>query len=532
MALTKLTKIADKIAFKRRRRKIERYATQSTELQQAQLGWLLKKGLCTKYAAENGYDQQIEVLSQQYQQRGFNESQSLIKAFQQAVPVRVYDQIKPYIERMLKGEMDVLWPGRCMWWAKSSGTTSDKSKYIPVTKDALKRTHMRGGTDVVAIYLGLNPESQVINGHGKGLILGGSFSNEHLPYGMHVGDLSATLIQNVAPVVNAIRTPAKEIALMPEWETKLQALVQSTIPVNVTSISGVPSWMMGVLKEVLRQTGKQNICEVWPNLEVFYHGGIAFAPYREQYKQLIPNPKMHYLDTYNASEGFFGIQSSFSDPALQLIVDNCIFYEFIPMSQFDESDPDLGSKAIALSDVQLNENYAMVITTPGLWRYIIGDTVKFTQRNPYKFVITGRTKAFINAFGEELMVSNADEAIALTCAETGCEIADYTAAPTFAQGNSKAHHTWVIEFTKAPAHLAEFAARLDKHLQEVNSDYEAKRYKGIFLEQLELISVPAGTFSQWLKQKKGKLGGQIKIPRLSNSRSYIEELVIIADKVQ
>lgn len=526
-----LTKLADKIAFKRRRKKIDRYASHATELQYEQLEWLLKKGLDTKYAVENGYAHAIKSLVEEFEKKGYSADESRMRAFQQTVPVRVYDQMKPYIERMLKGERNVLWPGRCMWWAKSSGTTADKSKYIPVTKDALKRTHMRGGSDVVAIYLGLNPASSVINERGKGLILGGSFADEHLPYGMHAGDLSATLIQNVTPMVNAIRTPAKEIALMSEWESKLKALVEATIPVNVTSISGVPSWMMGVLKEVLRQTGKENICQVWPNLEVFYHGGIAFGPYREQYKQLIPSDKMHYLETYNASEGFFGIQSDFADPAMQLIIDNCIFYEFIPMSQYDENDPELANKAVALKEVKLGENYAMVITTPGLWRYIIGDTVKFTQKDPYKFVITGRTKAFINAFGEELMVSNADEALAKTCAEMGCEIADYTAGPTFAHDNKKARHTWVIEFTTPPADVEAFAEALDKHLQAVNSDYEAKRYKGIFLDRLELISAPAGTFSEWLKQKKGKLGGQVKIPRLSNSRSYIEELINIIQKL-
>lgn len=520
----KLTRLAYKVAFQRRYKKILCYANHSTELQYAQLCWLLNKGLSTRYATENSYADTFQQHKNKALSEGCSEMDATFSAFLQTMPVHTYDQIKPYIERMLKGESNVLWPGRCKWWAKSSGTTSDKSKYIPVTRDALKKTHMRGGTDAMVIYLSLNPNSQVLNNHGKGLILGGSFSNEQLPYGMKAGDLSATLIHNVTPFVNAIRTPDQKIALMNEWEAKLQEIVNATINVNVTSISGVPSWMMGVLKEVLNKTGKKDISEVWPNLEVFFHGGIAFTPYREQYMQLISSPNMRYMETYNASEGFFGIQSSWDDTAMQLIVDNCIYYEFIPMSLFDENDPELGLKAIPLSKTEPGVNYAMVITTPGLWRYIIGDTVRFTQKDPYKFVITGRTKAFINAFGEELMVSNADEALAKTCAALNCKINDYTAGPTFAHDNKKARHTWVIEFSKEPEDLDAFAELLDRNLQSVNSDYEAKRYKGIFLDRLELFSAPIGTFNEWLRQKKGKLGGQIKIPRLSNSRSYIEEL--------
>ncbi len=500
----KLTRLAYNLAFKRRYKQILKYRDHSTELQEKQLCWLLNKGVQTSYFIENGYGADIKQL-----------------------PVRTYDQLKPYIERMLDGEKNVLWPGFCRWFAKSSGTTSDKSKYIPVTKEALRMTHMRGGTDAVVIYLALNPDSQMMNGKGKGLILGGSFADEKHPKGIKVGDLSATLIQNVTPFVNHIRTPHKEIALMGEWEAKLKALTQATKDVNVTSISGVPSWMMGVLKEVLAAKGAKDITEVWPNLEVFFHGGIAFTPYRAQYEKLIPSSKMHYLETYNASEGFFGIQTKWDDSALQLVIDNKIYYEFIPMDQFDENDPELGNKCVPLKDTEPGVNYAMVISTPGLWRYIIGDTIKFTQKDPYKFLITGRTKAFINAFGEELMVSNADDALAMTCRDMNCEISDYTAAPTFAEGNKKGHHTWIIEFSKSPTDIEAFADLLDNNLQKVNSDYEAKRYKGIFLDRLELISAPTGLFNQWLQQKKGKLGGQIKIPRLSNSRSYIEELLQI-----
>lgn len=506
-----LTQIINKVAFSRRSRQIDRFAIDADSIQEKQFEKLIGKAKHTAFG----------------EMYGFADADFDYNKFSQAVPLATYDEIKPWIERMLQGEKNILWPGLCKWFAKSSGTTSDKSKYIPVTNYALKHTHMRGGTDTVVVYLKLNPMSNMFKG--KGLILGGSFANDKgIAKGIKCGDLSACLIQNVTPAVNHIRTPHKRVALMSEWESKLKALTKATVDVNVTSLSGVPSWMMGVLKEVLKEKNAKDITEVWPNLEVFFHGGIAFGPYREQYQKLIPSPKMHYLETYNASEGFFGIQNSWDDSALMLVIDNRIFYEFIPMDEF--SDDTSSMKAIPLKDVEIGKNYAMVITTAGLWRYIIGDTVKFTQKAPYKFHITGRTKAFINAFGEELMVSNADEAIAETCKATGAEISDYTAAPTFASDNKKARHSWIIEFTKIPEDIEAFAEILDKNLQKVNSDYEAKRYKDIFLDRLELTLAPAGTFNSWLKQKKGKLGGQIKIPRLSNDRKYYEQLINIINK--
>ncbi len=499
-----LTRIIYKIAFQKRVHEISLYKTKAVELQKSQLEFLLKKACCTAFGRTYGLSEKMTY-----------------GEFASRVPLHTYDGIKPWIDRMLHGERDILWPGLCRWFAKSSGTTSDKSKFIPVTKDALHLTHYRGGTDVVAIYLDLNPKSRMMCG--KGLILGGSSAPTPLAPGLdiQVGDLSACLIKNVSPLVNIIRTPSKKIALMDEWEAKLKALTSATRDVNVTSLSGVPSWMMGLIKSILASKGANDLTEVWPNLEVFFHGGISFAPYREQYKKFIPSGKMHYMETYNASEGFFGIQSSFDDSAMQLIVDNKIFYEFIPMSEF--SDDTEAMRPIPLSEVEVGVNYAMVITTPGLWRYIIGDTVRFTQKDPYKFYITGRTKAFINAFGEELMVSNADDALSMTCAELGCEIAEYTAAPTFAEDGKKAHHSWIIEFAQKPRDLEKFADTLDQNLQKVNSDYEAKRYKGIFLDRLDLTEAPSGTFNQWLKAK-GKLGGQHKIPRLSNSREYYEQL--------
>jgi len=496
-----LTRIINNAIFKHRARQIDRYDTDAKALQLQQLDYLINRAAGTAFGKTYGFGTKV----------------CDYPTFAASVPRHTYDEIKPWIEKMLAGESDILWPGLIKWFAKSSGTTADKSKFIPVTPDALKRTHYRGGTDCVVIYLTLNPKSKFFSG--KGLILGGSHKPTEIAPRIHSGDLSACLIQNINPLVNIIRTPSKKIALMDEWEEKLRALTNATKDVNVTSLSGVPSWMMGLIKSVLQAKGAKDLTEVWPNLEVFFHGGISFTPYREQYRKLIPSEKMHYLETYNASEGFFAIQNDWSDPAMLLMIDLAVFYEFIPMDEFDSPTPTI----LPLWEIELEKNYAMVISTPGLWRYVIGDTVKFTSRNPYKILITGRTKNYINAFGEELMVSNADQALAIACRETGAVIADYTAGPTFAKDNRKAHHTWIIDFEKAPADYEAFADLLDRTLQSLNSDYEAKRYKGIFLDRLQLIPAPRGLFNEWLK-KKGKLGGQHKIPRLSNSTDYLAEL--------
>ena len=509
-----LTKLLNRLAFSHRYRQIERYDTEARTIQLKQLKYLLKEGAKTQFGAEYEFKKRI----------GFDtDGMPRYADFAGTVPVNTYDEIKPWIERMLQGEKSVLWPGLVEWFAKSSGTTADKSKFIPVTRDALKRTHYKGGSDVVTIYLHLNPKSRFFSG--KGLILGGSHKPTEIAPNIHAGDLSACLIQNINPLVNIVRTPSKEIALMDEWEAKLQALTHATKDENVTSLSGVPSWMMGLIKNVIEAKGAKDLSEVWPNLEVFFHGGISFTPYREQYQKLIPSSKMHYLETYNASEGFFAIQNKWGDPGMLLMIDLAVFYEFIPMDEFDNPNPTI----LPLWEVEEGKNYAMVISTPGLWRYIIGDTVKFTSRAPYKIVITGRTKHYINAFGEELMVSNTDQALAIACRETGAVIADYTAGPTFAQGEEKAHHTWVVDFEKEPEDVEAFATLLDDTLQTLNSDYEAKRYKGIFLERLHMIVAPRGLFNEWLKAK-GKLGGQHKIPRLSNSPAYIEELQEMIEK--
>lgn len=489
-------------AFLKRQREIERYHTDAEIIQQNQLFHLLGAARATEWGEKYAYHT-IESYDQ----------------FAKRVPLQTYEEIKPYVERMLRGEQNLIWPTEVRWFAKSSGTTNDKSKFIPVSQEALKECHYQGGWDTVALYLQQNPESNFFSG--KALILGGSHKPDELAPGIHYGDLSAVLIQNINPLLEFIRVPGKEIALMSEWEAKLEAMVQSTSKENITNLSGVPSWFLVLIKKILDREGKKSLLDVWPNLEVFFHGGISFDPYREQYKQLIPSDKMHYMETYNASEGFFGIQNDMADRSMLLMIDLGIFFEFIPLEEIDQPQPTV----VPLWKTEVNKNYAVVISTnSGLWRYIIGDTVKFTSVNPYKFVITGRTKHFINAFGEELMVANAEKGIARACEATGAIVTDYTAAPTFMSENKKGHHTWIIEFEKEPASLESFADILDQSLQELNSDYEAKRYKGLFLSRLELIKARKDLFHDWLKEK-GKLGGQHKIPRLSNSRQYLEELM-------
>ncbi len=441
--------------------------------------------------------------------------------YKDRVPVQTYDDIKPYVERLRAGENNLLWHSKIRWFAKSSGTTNDKSKFLPVSREALQDIHYRGGKDSVALYLRMNPESRFFSG--KGLILGGSHSPNFNQKHTLVGDLSAILIQNVSPLINLIRVPSKKIALMDEWESKIEQIARNTVNINVTNLSGVPSWMLVVIKRVLEMKGKSHLEEVWPNLEVFFHGGVSFAPYREQYRQIITADKMHYVETYNASEGFFGVQNDFSDPAMLLMIDYGIFYEFMPLDEMGKEHPD----TFRLEEVELNKNYALIISTScGLWRYMIGDTVKFTSKYPYKFVITGRTKHFINAFGEELIIDNAEKGLAEACKETGAQISEYSAAPVFMDKNAKCRHQWLIEFARMPDSVGHFAAILDKSLKEINSDYEAKRYKDIALQPLEVIPARANLFHDWLKQK-GKLGGQHKVPRLSNDREYIEEMLLL-----
>lgn len=435
------------------------------------------------------------------------------------VPVNTYEELKGYIDRMRHGEADVLWPGVCKWYAKSSGTTNDKSKFIPVTQDGLKHVHYQGPTDVVTFYLKNNPQSRIFDG--KGLILGGSHQQNYDLRDTLVGDLSAILIENISPLANLFRVPRKQTALLSDFEVKRERIAKETLHKNVTNISGVPSWMLSVLVKVVELSGKSNLAEVWPNLEVFFHGGIAFTPYRKQYEKLIPSDKMHYMETYNASEGFFGIQNDPDDKSMLLMLDYGMFYEFMPLEEVGSAHPNV----VPLEGVELNRNYAMIISNScGLWRYEIGDTVMFTSKNPYKFVITGRTKYFINAFGEELIMDNAEKGLDYACQQTGAEISDYTAAPVYMDSQARCRHQWLIEFVKDPDSLEHFAHCLDTRLQQLNSDYEAKRSHDITLQMLEVVPARKGLFNEWLKSK-GKLGGQHKVPRLSNSRNNMDELL-------
>ena len=495
--------------FQPRQKELERHINEGPALQREVLETLISEAQDTEYGRKCMFSHI----------KGYED-------FARNVPVNSYEELKGYIDRMRHGEHDVLWPGQIKWYAKSSGTTNDKSKFIPVSHEGLKNIHYAGGSDSVAIYLRNNPKSRLFDG--RALILGGSHSPNYTLRNSLVGDLSAILIENINPLVNYLRVPKKQTALLSDFEIKRERIAQECLHKNVTNISGVPSWMLSVLTRVMELSGKTHLEEVWPNLEVFFHGGVAFTPYRKQYEELITSPNMHYMETYNASEGFFGLQDDPNDPSLLLMLDYDIFYEFIPMDSFNESTSKLDSRntnIVPLEGVEIGKNYAMLISTScGLWRYMIGDTVKFTSKNPYKFIISGRTKHFINAFGEELIVDNAEKGLQYACQQTDAEVLEYTAAPVFMDGNAKCRHQWVIEFSREPADLQLFTTLLDQKLQEINSDYEAKRFKDITLQQLEIIKARHDLFNDWFKIK-GKLGGQHKVPRLSNSREYIEQLL-------
>jgi len=438
--------------------------------------------------------------------------------FSEKVPIQQYESIEPLIDRTRKGEQNVFWPTPIKWFAKSSGTTNAKSKFIPVSDEALEDCHMKAGKDMLCLYFNNNPEAKLFTG--KGLCLGGS-SAVYEDNETYFGDLSAIIIENMPFWADYRSAPKQEIALMGEWESKMEAIVEETVNEDITSLVGVPSWMLVLINKVLERTGKSNILEVWPNLEVYFHGGVNFNPYREQFKKLIPKKDFKYFETYNASEGFFAIQDQNDSLDMLLMLDYGIFYEFIPMDQFDGEH----SEAIPLQKVKLNKNYAIVITTNGgLWRYLIGDTVKFTSLNPYRIRITGRTKHFINVFGEELIIENTEEALNQACLKTGAEVSEYTVAPVFMNVDSSGGHEWLIEFKTAPKNLDLFTELLDNALKSINSDYEAKRYQNMALALPKINVAPKGLFYNWLKDK-GKLGGQHKIPRLSNSRKHLDELL-------
>lgn len=496
-----ITSIA-RLYFLKRQKELERHMNEGAQMQNDVLMSLLRRASDTEYGRDHIFN-----MTKSYED------------FTHNVPVNTYEELKGDIDRMRHGEKDILWPGQVKWYAKSSGTTNDKSKFIPVSPEGLKHIHYQGGNDAVAMYLQNNPKSRLFDG--RSLILGGSHSPNYNVAGSLVGDLSAILIENINPLVNLVRVPDKKTALISDFEVKRDRIAHLCLDKNVTNISGVPSWMMSVLMRVMELSGKQHLEEVWPNLEVFFHGGIAFTPYRSQYEQLITSPKMHYMETYNASEGFFGLQNDPNDKSMLLMLDYDVFYEFLPMDEFGKDNPNI----VPLEGVEIGKNYAMLISTScGLWRYMIGDTVIFTSKNPYKFYISGRTKHFINAFGEELIVDNAEKGLKFACQKCNAQVREYTAAPVFRSEGVVPHHQWVIEFSKEPEDLDEFADALDSKLQELNSDYEAKRYKDINMICLKIVKARQGLFEQWMKSR-GKLGGQNKVPRLSNSRDYVESLI-------
>ena len=440
--------------------------------------------------------------------------------FVKNVPIQQYETIEPLIERSRKGEQNIFWPTPIRWFAKSSGTTNSKSKFIPVSDEAIEDCHMKAGKDMLCMFFNNNPDALLFTG--KGLRLGGS-SAVYEDNNSYFGDLSAIIIENMPFWADFRSAPKQEVALMDEWETKMKAIVDETIEEDITSLVGVPSWMLVLLNRVLEKTGKDNILEVWPNLEVYFHGGVNFNPYREQFKKLIPKKDFKYYETYNASEGFFAIQDVNGSSDLLLMLDYGIFYEFIPMDKFDGEN----SETIPLSKVKLDTNYAIVITTNGgLWRYLIGDTVKFTSLEPHRIRITGRTKHFINVFGEELIIENAEDALKQACEKTDAEISEYTVAPIFMMDEKSGGHEWLIEFSKEPSCINYFTELLDNALKSINSDYEAKRYNNMTLAMPKVNVAKPGLFYDWLK-KNGKLGGQHKVPRLSNSRKHLEELLIL-----
>jgi GH3 auxin-responsive promoter len=477
----------------------------------------------------NPEDAQREVLqdlvtSAQYTEFGrkYNFSQLFnIKSFKQAVPIHEYDDLKPYIQRIMAGEQNILWNTPVYWFAKSSGTTADKSKFIPISEESLEEGHYKAAKDVLTMYYLFNPDSDMLTG--KGLVLGGSHTISQMNDEVQYGDLSAVLIQNSPFWGHWLRTPDISIALMDEWESKIEKLAETTINENVTSISGVPTWTIVLFKRILEMTGKATMSEVWPNLELYMHGGVSFVPYKEQFKKLI-GKDINYLEMYNASEGFFAAQDKPGEEGMLLFVDHGTFMEFMPVGEYGKENP----QTIGLGDVELGKNYALVISTNGgLWRYLVGDTVQFISLAPFRIKVSGRLKHYINAFGEELIVDNTDKAIAMACEKTGAVVNDYTAAPVYFSDTANGAHEWLIEFEKEPANLENFTDELDKALKNANSDYEAKRHKDIALGKPIIHSLQKGIFDAWLKSK-GKFGGQHKVPRLSNERILLEELKQLA----
>ncbi len=488
--------------FKNRISQIEHFKDNPIEVQNELLMKLVSSSSQTEFGKKFGF-----------------ETIKSYEDFAKQVPLQDYEDVKPYIDRMLKGESNIIWPSEVKWFAKSSGTTSERSKFIPLSSESLEDCHYKAGKDVLSIYCHNHPDSMIFDG--KGLVIGGSHKVSEFSNKTYFGDLSAVLLQNFPFWGEFLRTPDLELALLDDWELKLDKIAHATYKENVTNISGVPSWNLLLLKKILEITGRSNILEVWPNLELFIHGGVSFVPYREQFEKIIPSDKMNYLETYNASEGFFGIQDVPGASEMLLMLDYGIFYEFIPMEDLEASKP----RIVQLQNVEKDVSYAMVITTNGgLWRYMIGDTIRFTSISPYRIAISGRTKNFINAFGEEVVIDNAEKALDAACNATKAVISEYTAAPIYLNDNGAAAHEYLIEFEAEPDNLDRFAEILDQELKSLNSDYEAKRSADLMLKLPKVTSVPRKTFYKWLKSK-GKIGGQNKVPRLYNNRKYVDEIL-------
>jgi hypothetical protein len=488
--------------FKQRIDQIQLFMDEPIDCQEQVFGNLISLASSTEWGEKYGYD---EIDS--------------IQDFKNRVPLQDYESLKPYIQRGMQGEQNLLWHSDIFWFAKSSGTTSDKSKFIPISQESLDDMHYKGGKDMLTIYCANHPETNIFNG--KGLVMGGSHQMNPLNATASFGDLSAVLMQNMPWLGSAIRTPDLDVALMNDWEKKLEKMIETTLKQDVTHIAGVPTWTLVLIQKILERTGKKNLLEVWPNFELYIHGGVSFTPYQEQFKKLIVGNHVSYYQTYNASEGFFGIQFERNADDMLLMLDYGIFYEFIPFENMDDENP----KTIQLEEVELGKVYAVVISTNGgLWRYKLGDTITFTSLLPFKIKVAGRTKNFINAFGEELMVHNADEALAKACSLTNAIVKDYTAAPIFLTTDKKGGHEWLIEFEKEPEDVQQFISFVDAFLKETNSDYEAKRHKDIALQMPIIHALPDNTFYNWLK-RKGKIGGQHKVPRLSNDRKIVEEIL-------
>lgn len=490
--------------MKKRIHQIELFMKYPHEVQNEWLENLLSQGRDTEYGKKFGF-----------------KNISNYRQYKENVPIVAYEELFPYIDRLLKGEQGILWPSEIKWFAKSSGTTNSRSKFIPVSQEAIEDCHFKGGKDLLSIYFNNHPKAQMFDG--KGLVIGGSqqlnqFDKSSQSY---YGDVSAVLLKNMPWWAQMAKTPSLDIALMEDWEPKIEKMIEVTKNENVTNISGVPTWTFVLMERILEETGAKNILEVWPNLEAFFHGAVSFTPYRDLFKKLIPSDSMIYMETYNASEGFFGIQDTSNDDEFLLMMDYGIFYEFIPMDQWDSDNP----KTLELDEVEVGQNYALVITTnAGLWRYKIGDTIKFTSTSPFRIKISGRTKHFINAFGEELIIENAEEAIAEACRKTQASIDNFTAGPLFLTEGKQGAHEWIIEFVNDPDDVDRFKQILDEKLREINSDYDAKRQKDIALKAPIIHVAQKDTFYRWMKER-GKLGGQNKVPRLANDREYLDQLL-------